>query len=125
MVEHHHELHHLSAREQGELLRRGEITPTELVGHYLARIEALNPSLGAFTTVTPDAALARAATLESSGHRSAPLWGIPLGDKDLERRAGVATMFGSRAFADFVPETSDESVSARDAAGAVSLGKTN
>lgn len=119
------ELHHLSAREQADWLRRGEITPTELVTHYLARIEALNESLGAFTTVTPDAALARAAQIESSVPRSAPLWGIPLGDKDLERRVGVCTTFGSRAFADFVPEESDESVRARDAAGAISLGKTN
>jgi len=117
------ELHHLSAQEQLDWLRRGEITPTELVTHYLERIERF-PELGAFTTVTPDAALQRAIAVESLSKASA-LWGLPLGDKDLERRAGVRTTFGSRLFADFVPEESDEGVLARDAAGAISLGKTN
>jgi len=119
------ELHHLSAREQGEWLRRGEISPTELANHYLARIELLNPSLGAFTTVTADAARERAALVESQLPQSLPLWGIPLGDKDLERRAGARVTFGSRAFADHIAETSDEGVLARDAAGAVSLGSTS
>ena len=117
------ELHHLTAQEQLDWLRRGEITPTELVEHYLARIEQFS-ALGAFTTVTPEAALARAASLGSVS-TAAALWGLPLGDKDLERRAGVRTTFGSRLFVDFVPEESDEGVLARDAAGAISLGKTN
>ena len=119
------ELHHLSAQEQGDWLRRGEVTPTELARHYLGRIALLNESLGAFTTVTATAAIERAAFVESSVPRSAVLWGIPLGDKDLERRAGVRTTFGSRLFAEFVPDESDEAVRVRDAAGAVSLGKTN
>jgi amidase len=119
------ELHHLSAQEQGEWLRRGEITPTELVQHYLDRIERLNDSLGAFTTVTASAALERAGHVESSVPRSAALWGIPLGDKDLEQRSGVRTTFGSRLFAEFLPEESDDGVLVRDAVGAISLGKTN
>ena len=117
------ELHHLTAQEQLDWLRRGEITPTELVTHYLERIERF-AELGAFTTVTAEAALERARAVESLSRASA-LWGLPLGDKDLERRAGVRTTFGSRLFADFVPEESDEGVLARDAAGAISLGKTN
>lgn len=118
------ELHHLSAQEQGDWLRRGEVTPTELVRHYLDRIHRFNDSLGAFTTVTAEAAIERARYVETSVPRVASLWGIPLGDKDLERRAGVRTTFGSRLFAEFVPEESDEGVLVRDAAGAVSLGKT-
>jgi amidase len=119
------ELHHLSAQEQWDWLHRGEITPLELVTHYLDRIERLNPSLGAFTTVTADAALARAAALASLVSGAAPLWGLPLGDKDLTRRTGVRTTFGSRLFEDFIPDTSDELVEILDAAGGISLGKTN
>jgi amidase len=119
------ELHHLSAQEQWDWLHRGEITPVELVTHYLERIERLNGVLGAFTTVTADAALARATELGASGPTAAPLWGLPLGDKDLVRRAGVRTTFGSRLFADFVPDRSDELVEVLDAAGGISLGKTN
>ncbi len=80
------ELHHLSAQEQWDWLHRGEITPVELTTHYLERIGRLNPRLGAFTTVTADAALERAATLGEHVPRTAALWGIPLGDKDLTRR---------------------------------------
>jgi len=119
------ELHHLSAQEQWDWLQRGEITPTELATHYLSRIEKHNDALGAFTTVTMDGALERAASLEAAGRTAAPLWGLPLGDKDLTRRAGVRTTFGSRLFENFVPEESDELVEVLDAAGGVSLGKTN
>jgi amidase len=119
------ELHHLSAQEQWDWLHRGEITPLELVNHYLERIGRLNDELGAFTTVTADAARERAGSLAALVPKTAALWGLPLGDKDLVRRAGVRTTFGSRLFADFVPEKSDELVEVLDAAGAISLGKTN
>jgi amidase len=119
------ELHHLTAQEQADWLRRGDVTPTELVAHYLGRIERLDGELGAFTTVTPDAALERAAFVESSVSRALALWGIPLGDKDLNARAGVRTTYGSRLFEHHVPEESDEIVRVLDDAGAISLGKTN
>jgi amidase len=119
------ELHHLSAQEQWDWLHRGEITPTEIVTHYLQRIERLNGELGAFTTVTADAARERAASLGALGPTTGALWGIPLGDKDLWRRKGVRTTFGSRLFENYVPDRSDELVEVLDAAGAISLGKTN
>jgi amidase len=118
------ELHHLSALEQLDWLRRGEVTPRELAEHYLARIERLNDEVGAFVTVTADAALERADAVAGTP-KSATLWGLPLADKDLVARAGVRTSFGSRLFADNVPEESDELAVALDDAGAVSLGKTN
>jgi amidase len=119
------ELHHLSAQEQWDWLHRGEITPAELVTHYLERIDRLNGELGAFTTVTADAALDRATALADTVPKTAALWGLPLGDKDLVRRAGVRTTFGSRVFENFVPDRSDELVEVLDRAGAISLGKTN
>jgi amidase len=119
------ELHHLSAQEQWDSLHRGEISPVELVSHYLERIARLNDTLGAFTTVTADAALQRARTLGELGPTTGALWGLPLGDKDLVRRAGVRTTFGSRLFEHFVPDRSDELVEVLDAAGGISLGKTN
>ncbi|MBN9606570.1 MAG: amidase [Actinomycetales bacterium] len=124
------ELHHLTALEQLDGLRRGEWSPRELAQHYLGRIARLNPELGAFAEVTGERALARADALLAEAERggtpgrAAALWGLPVGDKDLARRAGVPTRFGSRAFADFVPEESDAIVEHVDAAGAVSLGKT-
>ena len=119
------ELHHLSAVEQLDWLRRGETTPTELANHYLDRIDRLDGELGAFTTVTPERARARAADLEAAEQKAAPLWGLPSGDKDLWARAGVATGYGSRLFSGHIPASSDAIVDALDAAGAVSLGKTS
>lgn len=121
------ELHDLTALEQLDRLRRDELSPAELVEHYLARIARLDAGpdgLGAFVEVTADAARARAAELLSQSTALA-LWGIPSADKDLVDRAGVPTRYGSRAFAGHIPETSDELVDVLDAAGAISLGKTS
>ncbi len=118
------ELHEFTALELHQLLQRREVSPVELAAHYLDRIELLDGAVGAFATVTRESALARARHVERHVPTAAPLWGLPLADKDLHRRAGVPARFGSRAFTDFVPDDSDELVQAVDAAGAVSLGKS-
>jgi amidase len=118
------ELHHLSALEQGEWLRLGRITPRELVEHYLGRIERHNTAVGALTVVEGERALARADALARLDARSAPLWGIPIADKELVQRAGQRTTFGSRLRADHIAQTDDELVQHLDAAGAISLGAT-
>ena len=117
-------LHDHTALELHQMLQRGDVSPVELTEHYLARIERLNPEVGAFATVTPEAALERAGHVAAEVPKTAPLWGLPLADKDLHLRAGVPSRFGSRAFTDFVPDASDELVRTVDAAGAVSLGKS-
>jgi amidase len=118
------ELHEYTAVELHQLLQRGQVSPVEVTRHFLGRIERLDPVLGAFATVTADAALERARFVEREVPKAAPLWGMPLGDKDLHPRAGVRTGFGSRAWDGHVPEASDDLVLALDAAGGVSLGKT-
>ena len=50
-------LHDHTALELHQMLQRGDVSPVELAEHYLARIERLNPEVGAFATVTPEAAL--------------------------------------------------------------------
>ncbi len=54
-----------------------------------------------------------------------PLYGVPTAIKDLNLTAGVRTTFGSAAYADFVPDTSDGVTVSIEGAGMVSLGKTN
>jgi amidase len=127
------ELHDLSALEQGELLRSGEISTTELTDHYLARIERAghdHPDFvaGAFVHLDPDLARARArevAAVGPVGDGASPLAGVPTAIKDLNLTAGVPTEFGSPAFAGYVPEVSDAVTLAMEAAGLVSLGKTS
>lgn len=120
--------HDRTAVDLRDRLRAGETGPEELTAHYLDRIAAGNEALGAFVTVTPDLARARAAALAATGPGdTAVLWGLPTGDKDLTDRAGVPTGFGSRAFAGahrYVPEVSSDVTQVLDAAGVVSLGKT-
>jgi amidase len=114
-------LHDLTAVEQGAAVRRGEVSPRDLAAHYLDRAD----DVGAFVTRTPDLALARADSLLPVPEGAGPLYGVPTAIKDLNLTAGVRTTFGSAAFADFVPEISDAVTLSVEAAGMVSLGKTN
>lgn len=93
----------------------------EVTEHFLACVA--QDDCGAFVEVTPELALERAATLDA-GPVSGPLHGMPLADKDLYRRAGTVTTFGSRAFLGQVAEASDPITPILDGTGAVSLGKT-
>lgn len=121
------ELHDLTALEQGALVRRGEVSPLELTDHYLERADRLD-SVGAFVTLTPDLARDRASELTENlllDEPESPLYGVPTAIKDLNMTAGVRTTFGSAAFADFVPDVSDGVTLSIEAAGMISLGKTN
>jgi amidase len=121
-------LHELTALEQAAAVRAGEVSPTELVEHFLNRIDALDAGLGAFITVTPERARAGAAAAEAAlraGGELPPLLGVPTAIKDLNNTAGVRTTFGSRVTADFVPDYDDAVVTRLTAAGTISLGKTN
>jgi amidase len=123
--------HDLSGLEQAAAIRRGDVSSVELTEHYLARIARLSDEVGAFVTVTDEDALATARAADDALRRSddkaslPPLLGVPTAVKDLNLTAGVRTTFGSMAFADFVPEVSDEVVLRLQRAGLVSLGKTN
>ncbi|NPC95614.1 amidase [Nocardioides sp. zg-DK7169] len=122
------DLHDLTALEQGELVRRREVSPLELTEHYLERADRLD-SVGAFVTLTPDRARRAARDLgpgvPGPGEATGPLYGVPTAIKDLNLTAGVRTTFGSAAYDDHVPEVSDAVTLAIEAAGLVSLGKTN
>ncbi|GAA1304594.1 amidase [Pseudonocardia xinjiangensis] len=118
--------HDLTALEQAAALRRGELSAVELVEHHLRRIEALDGVLGAFVTVTPEAALAQAEEADRAlrAGDGRPLLGVPTAIKDLVVTAGVRTTFGSVVYADYLPEVDDDSARLLRAAGTISLGKT-
>jgi amidase len=122
------QLHDLSALEQAAAIRTGEVSPVELVDHYLDRVDAHSEALGAFVTVTHDAARARAKVAEqavTAGETLPPLHGVPTAVKDLNLTAGVRTTLGSRLYADFVPPVDDHVVTLLRGAGTIILGKTN
>jgi len=116
------ELAFLPATEQAALVSTGEVAPVELVEAYLERIERLDPELRAYITVRAEEALAeaRAPAPEDPG----PFHGVPIALKDLDSTAGTRTTFGSRAFADYVPQLDLAHVRRLKAAGFIVLGKT-
>jgi len=111
-----------------DAVRTRMVSPVELVRAALARIEALQPTVNAFVTLSPERALAEAAALErriAAGEDVGPLAGLPLGVKDLEDVAGLPTTFGSRPYRDHRPARDSVQVARLRAAGAIVVGKTN
>src|SRR5215475_8281896 len=96
--------------------------------HCLARIEALNPALNAFISVTAESALKQAAQAEKEimrGEVRGPLHGIPIGLKDIIDTAGTPTTAASELYKDRIPTQSAEVVRKLERAGAILLGKQN
>ena len=125
------EIHELSAVELRDALRSGELSARAATDHFLDRIDAQNPHLGAFITVTAEqaqkdatAADRRYALRSRSGGALPPLHGMPVAFKDLTDVAGIVTTHGSAAL-ERKPALADGAVpAALKAAGVLSLGKT-
>jgi aspartyl-tRNA(Asn)/glutamyl-tRNA(Gln) amidotransferase subunit A len=117
---------HLTIRQAGELIRKGELSPVELTRAFFDRIDQTDSRLHSFITLLPEEAMQQARTAESeiqSGGYKGPLHGIPIALKDLYDTAGIRTTAGSRVDFDRVP-TEDATTTARlKAAGATLLGK--
>src|SRR5215813_3175803 len=80
------ELCFLTVAEASRLIKARKLSPLELTRAHLARIEALQPQLDAFITVTADLALKQARAAEREIGRNAhrgPLHGIPVALKDI------------------------------------------
>jgi aspartyl-tRNA(Asn)/glutamyl-tRNA(Gln) amidotransferase subunit A len=104
----------------------GTADPSAVVEACLARIERVDPRIGAVMTVDEPGALA-AATIAAARWRAGtarPLEGVPFVVKDLIDTAGVRTTGGSRVYADRVPAVDAGVVAAARAAGAIMLAKT-
>lgn len=123
----------LSALGLRDALRAGELSARDAVGHFLDAIEAQNPRLSAFVTVTADSALSAAAAADeahaaarrnSSLHELPALHGMPTAFKDLHDVAGVPTTHGSAAIRHLPAPSDGPMVALLRAAGAISLGKT-
>lgn len=116
-----------------EALRRayaaGDCSPVEVVDACLARIEAVDPHVGAFVEVVVDEARATARRLTATARPAdgrLPLYGVPFAVKDVFDVAGSRTTAGSEVpFGDGAPAPADAPAVARlRAAGAVLLGRT-
>ena len=109
-------------------IRARELSAVEVTDAVLGRMDALEPTLHAFCTPTPELARADAQRIDAdfaAGRDPGPLAGVPVGIKDLVATKGIPTVMGSWAYRDFVPDEDDVAVERLKDAGAVVLGKTN
>lgn len=108
--------------------RQRKLSPVEVVGERLRRLERLNPILNAYYLVDPDRALAAARESEGRWYRNAPLGpldGMPTSVKDALSSIGWPSYRGSLAYQDVPPPAVDAPAIARlREAGAIFLGKT-
>src|SRR2546430_2502481 len=118
----------LSLAEAADRIRRRALSPVELTEAVLAQIDALDPTLNAFTTLAPREQVlgaARAAEREiAAGTYRGLLHGTPVSVKDLIDTAGLRTTYGSGMFRDHVPERDGRVPERLHAAGAIITGKT-
>ena len=108
-------------------LADGDISSVELTRQYLDRIAAENTDLNAYVSVCDELALAQAKAADekrSKGDAGA-FNGIPIAHKDLFCTQGIRTSCGSRMLDNFIAPYDATVVERFNAAGAVTLGKTN
>jgi len=105
-----------------ELVRRREVTATEVLEETITRIEARNPTINAIVTRMYDEARKAIAT----GLPTGPFTGVPYLLKDLGALyTGVITAGGSRLFATDVANHDSELTARLRRAGLVIAGKSN
>jgi amidase len=111
------------ATELATLVHTGQLSSTELVSAALERIEALQPTINAFTHVHAEGALATAEGIGSGDPR--PFAGVPIAIKDTAVVAGMPYTMASDIFGDFVPGHDAFLVRRIRDAGFVIVGKTS
>ena len=118
---------YIEAHELREMVLKGDLRPREVAEFFIARVEKLNPKLGAFMTVTRERALADADRIEKMSEteqRRAPMFGVPYSVKDLNWTKDIKTSMGSKNYEKFMPPADDEVVIKLRNAGGILLGKT-
>jgi AtzE family amidohydrolase len=119
----------MTAAEIAAGVRAGALSARDIVQAALSRIDRLNPELNAFTTVTRERALKKAAAVDAAvarGRDPGPLAGVPFAAKNLFDMTGIPTVAGSKINRDRAPAVADATLIARlEDSGAVLLGALN
>ncbi len=117
----------MSAHELLESYRASRLSPVEVLGAVLERVERVNPAINAVVTLTADLAQEQARASEEAYRNGTAraLEGVPVTIKDLIHVKGVRNTYGSRLFEDFVAGEDAVLVERLKGSGAVIVGKTN
>ena len=116
------EAYTLSVSDAAELVRSGQLAPTDYANALLERIDAHDPDLQAWVTIDREAVISDARQREQEPSQGV-MAGVPVGLKDIFYTAGMKTTACSRIYADFVPEYDATCVTRLKEAGAIILGK--
>jgi len=114
--------------ELAAAIRRGTLSPVDLVDALLERITRHDEKLHAFVTVYADEARMAAKAADGairSGHAVGPLHGIPVALKDIVDLEGRVTTGGSMALKDRVSPATATLAKRLIAAGMIVIGKTH
>jgi len=117
----------LTAVEARRLIGSRLLSPEELLESCIARIEQVNPSVNAVVATCYERAREEAREQTErlmNGQELSPLFGLPVGVKDLEDTAGLVTTYGSPLYRDHVPDQDELLVARLRQAGAIVVGKT-
>lgn len=119
----------LSIQQLSEGIKNGELSPTELIGESLNRIEEFNSVLHSFITVIEEGELISQTSIAEkeieNGNYRGPLHGIPFSVKDNIYVSGVHCTLGSKILASFIPDSSATVVNRMKQAGAILIGTNN
>src|SRR5215213_5865270 len=125
------ELWRMSAVEAVARLRKGEVSPLDLVEASASRIAEVEPAVNALPTLCLDRARDHAKRIMQEGAACAasgePGWlaGLPVSIKDLTDVGGVRTTYGSPIFRDHVPARSHPLVERIERKGGIVVAKSN
>ena len=120
-------MHELTLRQIASGLANKDFSATELTQSLLARIQAVDPQLNSFITVTEELALsqARGADERRAAGENGALLGAPIAHKDLFCTQNVLTSCASKILTGFKAPYNATVVEKLAAAGTVTLGKLN
>ena len=107
------------------LLRARKLSATEVMKAFIAQVEHANPKVNAIVTFLPEQALKAAKAFDRKKPPAGALAGLPIAFKDLVATKGIRTTMGSLVYKDQVPAEDALLVERLNAAGAITLGKTN
>jgi len=117
-----------SATELRQEIVDGHLSARELLAAHIERIEHCNPQVNALVTLDLEGAHRLASSADEQqarGESLGLLHGLPIVHKDCFLTRGMRTTQGSPLFRDHVPTVSSLLVEREQAAGAITLGKSN
>lgn len=121
-------LYSLTLTEVARKIKNKEVTIKEVLDDIYSRIEAVEPKVDAYITLTQDLAYKRAEELQQrldNGEDIGVLGGVPIAIKDNICTNGVKTTCASRMLENFTPIYDATVIKRLEEAGAIVLGKTN